>query len=1665
MGKIIILLIFLINTLLISQAQYFDNFDRSNTSNIAGQYDWVGITNFPYSGTIGISSNAMSAYNDFGAIGLNKALNGVDSNSVKFVFRQKPTTPGIYASVEFYKTSFNWLTDSVKGLSLFIGKSKTGDTLGFYVLRNGNQYFTSYYYPVRVNIDTVLFYVGNGYAYVRVRRQNENWVTVGGGNTYYSGIPSNHYLWITLESPFIMDDVSLNYGTQSSNIETPVLLSPTNNATGINNPVMLSWSSVSGAQLYRILLTDTIGSVVIYDSTTSTSYNCPTLSPLKKYLWKVGAKVDNIWGNYSSEFNFRMGYWLTNPPSAPTLTSPTNNSQNVELNPTLSWQVNSSDSVTLNIVYVYLNAGQTTLYKQDSTSQNQYQLSNLNEYTSYWWKVRSKNRIGYSNFSSLYKFTTYSSQPPPDTIPPTILFHSCNSVVQNESTMINISASDNYAIKSVVFYKGIGENLEPFDTITYTSNYPTQISVQSKKFAYSDTGTYSYGFVVYDISDNYNADMGNFRVNLAKRAWITAYLPYWELYYGNGNWGRLRADSIKKNWFTHLIMFAVGIDANGNIITNDNHRSDRLRPFNRYLRSKGFDQPILFCIGGAGSSGSLWNSAASPSNRSRFINNILAFMDTLEYDGVDIDIEPLNTSDTANVGQFLRILRDSLNVRKQFANSNRTRLLTAAMLPAWVGIFYAKHENIFDQINIMTYDAAVSLGWGITRTWHSNPLFSPPPPTGTNLYYTSAQSRWLQQRPYSSDVNNGNVNYKKYGLGIDYNGMLYRGGVYTTGIGCYAPKQIWTTAPTYTSDYKFYTMWATYLDTAKESIKFDNESKNPYVSVFINDGNPANETMVSFTDSTTIDWYMKTVSDSGFGGLIIWNIGEGFLSAGYPSPANKYYYSRRTGGLMMDITSEIAEKYFILKDSPPPQPPILASPSNKSTGHIPPITLKWLKKNLATRYELLVTDSSGAIIINTVITDTQYTINTLMPNINYFWKVRVDSNNVWSNYSSEWEFKTGIYLVFTPSPPTLTYPSNNATNIPKNVNLQWSVSSSDSVLMNNIMLSRFSNFSSYLINDSTSSNTYQVLNLQYDTSYYWRVRSRNRLGYGGWSQVYKFTVMSDPSPPNTPTLISPTNNSTGVLLSSRLRWSRVSNANNYRLIVVKNLVPTDTAINVITADTSYPITSLNYNTTYRWVVMAGNANGWSAPTAAWIFTTQNMLTSVPFPPTIVNPSNNSTNNPILITFTWTVNASDSVIENHIQIANDSLYNDLKFDDTYTGNQANYGIFKYNTTYYWRVRSRNRLGYGGWSIAKFTIMPYPFPPDSTTLLYPPNGSTNILLSSKFVWRKVDYATKYRLVAFKTNQQTDTLINNSNITDTSYTMMSLPFNQSISWRVFAGNTNGWSSPTSIYTFTTIDTVSSVPQKPTLLIPQNFSRYIDIENTEFIWSVQPYDSVIMNHIQLSDDQYFSNIIINDSTQSNTYISQITLIENTAYFWRVRSRNRFGYSNWSNTFSFITMWEGEGTGIDVGIAWWKLNDETGKPIGKLKTSPTPYIFMRDTALPIPPVGYTAIGAKGYKDATGIYYPFRADEAIIADSVRVSYLADSVKNIIFGTTMLNSNGDSVRVYLENISNYSVIATWEDVGFLGSLGIRNKSPSGFTVFSSADEIASKKVNYIITIRR
>ncbi|RYE15337.1 MAG: carbohydrate-binding protein [Sphingobacteriales bacterium] len=123
---------------------------------------------------------------------------------------------------------------------------------------------------------------------------------------------------------------------------------------------------------------------------------------------------------------------------------------------------------------------------------------------------------------------------------------------------------------------------------------------------------------------------------------------------------------------------------------------------------------VLVSMAGGGIPGCSgnWATLLQPGNRTNLVNNIVNYLNTMNLDGVDIDIEGelLTSIDNAgNYTPFIQALRNALP----------GKLLTSATASYNGGMVPISSLQYFDFVNIMSYDA-VGPGWGTAGAEHSS---------------------------------------------------------------------------------------------------------------------------------------------------------------------------------------------------------------------------------------------------------------------------------------------------------------------------------------------------------------------------------------------------------------------------------------------------------------------------------------------------------------------------------------------------------------------------------------------------------------------------------------------------------------------------------------------------------------------------------------------------------------------------------------------------------------------------------------------------------------------------------------------------------------------------------------------------------------------------------
>lgn len=345
--------------------------------------------------------------------------------------------------------------------------------------------------------------------------------------------------------------------------------------------------------------------------------------------------------------------------------------------------------------------------------------------------------------------------------------------------------------------------------------------------------------------------------------WVTAYIAGWNLNVApNAAYGTMPGDDVDYTAFTHGVLFALNVKSDGSLCCVadwDTFAPDRIRSAVGGAHAAG--RPILFSVGGAGN-GEFATAIAGAAGRTRLVNEIVGVLTTWGFDGVDLDMEPISSSDEPNYTKLVQALAPALAAK---ATPMLPKPLLTAACGAGNASMYAALSGSFDQINLMTYD--LSGAWGGWVSWHNAPIhdggFRFP---STNGLVPSADG--MVDEMIAAGVPAG-----KIGIGLDFYGYVWKGGAGTPTGGVTAPRQGWTSAPTVDGNVSYAEVMASYYQASR--YHWDDQAQAAWLSV--DDASDADDTFVSYDDATTAQRKVEYVRGKGIGGLIIWELSGAYL--------------------------------------------------------------------------------------------------------------------------------------------------------------------------------------------------------------------------------------------------------------------------------------------------------------------------------------------------------------------------------------------------------------------------------------------------------------------------------------------------------------------------------------------------------------------------------------------------------------------------------------------------------------------------------------------------------------------------------------------------------------------------------------------------------------------
>jgi len=352
------------------------------------------------------------------------------------------------------------------------------------------------------------------------------------------------------------------------------------------------------------------------------------------------------------------------------------------------------------------------------------------------------------------------------------------------------------------------------------------------------------------------------KLTAQEEIWVTGYLPSYHQAQ-DGGIGFLTANDYEK--ISHLSHHGPYVKPDGSFDYQPTLFSD-VKAKKAVQQAHQHGVPILLCI-------VAWydhyiEAINDSLSRKKLIKNTMKLIDLAGYDGVDVDLEPVMSAYIPGIVNgnpsyinFVNQLFDSLQVRTS-PLLNRPLLLTAPM-NGYAGPVFSQLYEKFDQINIMTYDL-VSPDWGFP-VWHDSPVYS-------GSFMISGRPAPSVQSEVQKCVNAG-VPAEKVGIGVSCDAFRWKGGSGTPTGGVTAPRQQWYQAPSWTR-FAYKDLMANYYRS--EYDRWDESAKMSYLS--IDRQGSANDEFWSYNDESSCEAKVKFVKENGLGGVIIWELGSGYLA-------------------------------------------------------------------------------------------------------------------------------------------------------------------------------------------------------------------------------------------------------------------------------------------------------------------------------------------------------------------------------------------------------------------------------------------------------------------------------------------------------------------------------------------------------------------------------------------------------------------------------------------------------------------------------------------------------------------------------------------------------------------------------------------------------------------
>ena len=250
----------------------------------------------------------------------------------------------------------------------------------------------------------------------------------------------------------------------STTLPEPLLNYPEKDAVSIPVALSLNWQILPQATTYDVQVStapDFTSNFLDQNDITENTINVTGLTHYRTYFWHVRSRNSYALSNWSETYSF------TTFRAGPILNAPVDNAFNLDVNVNFGWSP-VTDAVTYELQLSFDSQFTTTEQVINDLITTSTTIENLAKGKKYFWRVRAVMNDKFSDWSSVYSFTTITSGPvlvyPNDgdnNVSSTVTF-SWNSVSDAISYMLQISADQ--------LFSTIDFSFDPINETSYTVN-------------------------------------------------------------------------------------------------------------------------------------------------------------------------------------------------------------------------------------------------------------------------------------------------------------------------------------------------------------------------------------------------------------------------------------------------------------------------------------------------------------------------------------------------------------------------------------------------------------------------------------------------------------------------------------------------------------------------------------------------------------------------------------------------------------------------------------------------------------------------------------------------------------------------------------------------------------------------------------------------------------------------------------------------------------------------------------------------------------------------------------------------------------------------------------------------------------------------------------------